>query len=241
MSEIQKSDISTKIESVVIGGDLSQLSPAERVEYYKAVCQSVGLNPLTKPFDYMKIQGRLVLYAKKGATDQLRQINDINVIDHQIEYLDEWIKVEVTVKDNTGRTDWDVGVVNKKDMQGNFGNALMKAVTKAKRRATLSICGLGMLDETEVETIPDVEIVEAEVTDPEPKPNGKSWKPEFVEGLIDNNIAEHPKQAVAILNLLMPGSVEDAIKKGKIYRGWRDSGKEVEDAAQLTIEGNVPK
>ena len=30
----------------------------------------------------------------------------------------------------------------------------MKAETKAKRRVTLSICGLGMLDETEVETVP---------------------------------------------------------------------------------------
>ena len=36
-----------------------------------------------------------------------------------------------------------------------FANALMKAETKAKRRATLSICGLGVLDETEVETITD--------------------------------------------------------------------------------------
>jgi hypothetical protein len=34
-----------------------------------------------------------------------------------------------------------------------LANALMKAETKAKRRATLSICGLGMLDETEVEDI----------------------------------------------------------------------------------------
>jgi len=29
----------------------------------------------------------------------------------------------------------------------------MKAETKAKRRVTLSICGLGLLDETEVETV----------------------------------------------------------------------------------------
>jgi hypothetical protein len=36
----------------------------------------------------------------------------------------------------------------------------MKAVTKAKRRVTLSICGLGMLDETEVETIPNVQIID---------------------------------------------------------------------------------
>jgi hypothetical protein len=32
----------------------------------------------------------------------------------------------------------------------------MKATTKAKRRVTLSMIGLGMLDETEVETIPNV-------------------------------------------------------------------------------------
>ena len=37
-------------------------------------------------------------------------------------------------------------------------NAVLKAVTKAKRRVTLSICGLGWLDETEVESIPDVQL-----------------------------------------------------------------------------------
>ena len=36
-----------------------------------------------------------------------------------------------------------------------LANAIMKAETKAKRRVTLSICGLGMLDETELETIKD--------------------------------------------------------------------------------------
>ena len=35
----------------------------------------------------------------------------------------------------------------------------MKAETKAKRRATLSICGLGLLDESEVETIPGAHAV----------------------------------------------------------------------------------
>src|SRR6185312_3719783 len=36
----------------------------------------------------------------------------------------------------------------------------MKAETKAKRRVTLSICGLGMLDETEVDSIPDARRVQ---------------------------------------------------------------------------------
>ena len=40
-------------------------------------------------------------------------------------------------------------------LKGDFrANMKMKAVTKAKRRATLSICGLGWLDETEIEDIP---------------------------------------------------------------------------------------
>jgi hypothetical protein len=37
----------------------------------------------------------------------------------------------------------------------NLANAMLKALTKAKRRLTLSLCGLGMLDELEVETIPN--------------------------------------------------------------------------------------
>jgi len=40
----------------------------------------------------------------------------------------------------------------------------MKAVTKAKRRLTLSLCGLGWLDETEIETIPDAKPVVVQET-----------------------------------------------------------------------------
>jgi hypothetical protein len=49
-------------------------------------------------------------------------------------------------------------------MRGDKANAIMKAVTKAKRRVTLSICGLGFLDETEVETIPEAKPVPVEET-----------------------------------------------------------------------------
>jgi len=39
-------------------------------------------------------------------------------------------------------------------------NAIMKCETKAKRRVTLSICGLGFLDETEVDSIPGAKRLE---------------------------------------------------------------------------------
>lgn len=38
-----------------------------------------------------------------------------------------------------------------------MANALMKAETKAKRRVTLSICGLGLLDESEIDTMKGAE------------------------------------------------------------------------------------
>jgi hypothetical protein len=140
------------IEAVVVGGDLAKLSAPQRVSYYHSVCKSLGLNPLTRPFDYINLNGKLTLYARKDATDQLRQLHRISIDKPSIDIQDEWIVVSVSARDADGRTDADVGVVSRKDMRGDFGNSLMKAVTKAKRRVTLSICGLGMFDETELET-----------------------------------------------------------------------------------------
>jgi hypothetical protein len=143
------------MESVLIGGDLSRMTPAMRVTYYKRVCESMGLNPLTKPFDYIQLNGKLTLYAKKDAADQLRRIHNVSIDDVDIQITDTHFVVKVKGHDRDGRADVEVGIVSKKDMQGNEANAQMKAVTKAKRRLTLSICGLGWLDETEVQTIPD--------------------------------------------------------------------------------------
>jgi hypothetical protein len=65
------------------------------------------------------------------------------------------VATEDYVRAVKGRTDAAKGAVNISGLKGEaLANALMKAETKAKRRATLSICGLGFLDETEVEDIP---------------------------------------------------------------------------------------
>ena len=152
------------IESVLIQGDLSQLSPEQKLSYYLKVCESLGLNPYTKPFDYLKLQGKEILYARKDATDQLRKINGVSVtkIDH--EQLGDLYIVTVYAKDKTGRTDSDIGAVNIKGLTGeNLANAMLKAMTKAKRRVTLSICGLGMTDDSEVESIPGAQRADFEL------------------------------------------------------------------------------
>jgi hypothetical protein len=67
------------MEKVVIGGDLSELNAAQRAEYYTAVCRSLGLNPLTKPFEFLTLNGKLRLYALRDCTDQLRRLHGISI------------------------------------------------------------------------------------------------------------------------------------------------------------------
>ena len=67
------------LETVLVTGNLTGLTPAQRVDYYARVCQSVGLNPLTKPFQYITFQGSLTLYAGRNCTDQLAKIHGISL------------------------------------------------------------------------------------------------------------------------------------------------------------------
>ena len=178
------------IESVITAGDLSKLNPVQRVNYYTAVCQSVGLNPLTKPFEYITLNGKMVLYARKDATDQLRDIRKVSVTRLERERIDGVYVVTAYAQAQDGRTDSSMGAVSIEGLKGDsLANALMKAETKAKRRVTLSICGLGMLDETELSTIPDArpanvnvttgEVIDAPRTITVERPSaGPAWTPD---------------------------------------------------------------
>ena len=147
--------VSTKIESVLMGGDLAPLSSEERVSYYNSVCSSLGLNSLTKPFEFIKLNGKLQLYARKDATDQLRRVHNISIKITGKEAVNDIYMVTAEATNKNGRKDEASGMVNIANLKGEaLANALMKAETKAKRRVTLSICGLGLLDETEVDDIP---------------------------------------------------------------------------------------
>jgi len=184
---IEKADqqLSAKaLENVLISGDLSKLSPADRMGYYQAVCNSLGLNPLTKPFDYITLNGRLQLYALKACTDQLREKHNISIVITNKEMVDDIYVVTAMATMPDGRTDTDDGAVSVSGLRGEaHANALMKTVTKAKRRVTLSISGLGMLDESEAETIPGartqaVDIATGEIQAGTPTPSAQSNRPE---------------------------------------------------------------
>ncbi|EAM0190212.1 hypothetical protein D1Z24_04270 [Campylobacter coli] len=141
-------------ELALVKGDLSKLSDVERASYVKNLCESLGLNMLTKPFEYIVLNGKLTLYANKSATDQLRQIRKVSITKTEVAQVGDIYMVTAYAATPDGRTDCDTGALSIKNLGGdNLANAIMKAITKAKRRVTLSICGLGMLDESELEII----------------------------------------------------------------------------------------
>jgi hypothetical protein len=143
------------IESLVLNGDVSKLSSEERTAYYTQLCTSLGLNPLTKPFAVIKLNGKETMYALRDCTDQLRKLHRVSVTIASREKIADVYVVTARATLPDGRCDESIGAVPIANLKGDsLANALMKAETKSKRRVTLSIVGLGMLDETELDTIP---------------------------------------------------------------------------------------
>lgn len=187
------------IEKVLILGDLASLTPQDRVDYYKRVCTSLGLNPLTMPFSYILFReydggtAKLSLYANKSCTEQLRKIHGVSVVPPlRRSRTADIVTVEADVRDKSGRTDSASGSVplykikdgRRIDFDGkDLCNAEMKCETKAKRRATLSICGLAFLDESELDTM---EIVGGVTPDGRIYQYQNAAKPELTEEAIDS-------------------------------------------------------
>ena len=165
------------IESALIQNNLAQLNPEQRLNYYNQVCESLGLNPLTQPFGYITLNGKLTLYAKRDATDQLRAKHKISINIEARESVGDIYIVTARARNEEGRLDESIGAVNVSGLKGDaLANAMMKAETKAKRRVTLSICGLGFLDESEVHSItewPPIDPPPIQNPQSQPKPTGE--------------------------------------------------------------------
>ena len=118
----------------------------------------MGLDPYTKPFDLLRLNGKEVLYCTRSGTQQL---NKLHKVSHLITSRDTNVDAGVYIVTSKaslpdGRCTESLGAVNIQGLKGEaYANAIMKAETKAKRRATLDLLGLGVLDESEAESIPN--------------------------------------------------------------------------------------
>lgn len=143
------------LEKIIIKGDLSALNPHQRIQYYMKMCEITGMEPATKPFDLLNLKGKEVLYLNKAGAEQLRNNNGISIINTRTERIGDLFVYTAYGRNKAGREDVGTGAADMKGLTGDHAvNAILKAETKAKRRLTLSLCGLGLLDETEVDSIP---------------------------------------------------------------------------------------
>lgn len=157
-------NIEKVLEKVSISDDLSMLSEEERWMYYQHICERFQLDPSTRPFAFLTFHdsGKMKLYALRNATDQLRKVHKISVSITRQERIGDYVYLMTArAKTDDGRIDEAIGAVSLRDDYGNIlsakqmANALMTCQTKAIRRATLSICGVSVLDESEVGDIPN--------------------------------------------------------------------------------------
>lgn len=165
----------TTVEDFFVTGDLAKVTPTQRFNMYLDLCKSLKLNPLTQPFGYISIDGRMCLYSKKDCAEQLRKIHGVSILTLEREWDrdNNILFVNITGKDKNGKVDaatgalhmvynFNIGAHKKGDalVGQDLANGIMKCETKAKRRLTLSICGLSMPDETEVADIHGAKIEE---------------------------------------------------------------------------------
>jgi hypothetical protein len=157
--------------SIIIDGDLSRLHPSDKVLYYRGYCERLGLDPFTKPFDLLRLNGKEVLYLTRSGAQQLNKMHGVS---HQIisrELMQEpgifQVIARATLPD--GRFTESMSAVSIANLKGEaYCNALMKAETKAKRRSTLDLLGLGILSEEEAVTLPGERVDIAPTSTPDP-------------------------------------------------------------------------
>ena len=163
--EITKTDVAVAVaESLALRGDISGLSPENRIRYYLKTCKDLGLNPSAQPFAFLRLNGKEVMYPTRGATDQLARIHGVNreITDGPkiIDLGGAKILFAVCRASIGPRVETATAAVPLPAGAENICNAVMKTETKARRRATLAILGLALLDESELDTIPSSQRVD---------------------------------------------------------------------------------
>jgi hypothetical protein len=176
------------VSSIVLRGDLSALTEEQLTRYYASLCESLSLDVRFKPFDVLILNGRKVLYANRACTDMLAKLHGITreIIDGpRFVELDKTKAIICIARATSpsGRQETATAVVPANDPI----NGIMKCETKAKRRATLAILGLGLLDHTELDTIPGIKL-------PQDAPQSNGEAPTIVRDPLD--VAEDMARAI---------------------------------------------
>jgi hypothetical protein len=229
------------INAALAQGDIGRMTDAEKTQYYLRVCKSMGLNPDTRPLGFLTFQGRVILYATKNCTDQLRQIHGVSMISHEMHVENGVLTTTVTMRTPSGRTDTELGCVVVENLKGEaLANARMKSMTKAKRRCTLALVGLSCLDESETDTMPGA------MPMPMPSPGDSGMLAEQGTKLIghasnrDKLLAEFSALFNAAKPILPPGWQDDILQRFGVGRLKEASAQQLANLIDWVAPYSVP-
>ncbi|MGC3959605.1 MAG: hypothetical protein QM813_17145 [Verrucomicrobiota bacterium] len=195
------------IGKLVLAGDLGGLTAAQQASFYVYRCEQAGLDPAATPFSILKLQGRTTLYANATCAQQLMKIHNLSAEIISREKMDGIYIVHTRVKSPDGRFSDNTGAVPIEGLKGDaLANALMKASTKSLRRTVLAHVGLGLLDETEVATIPGASTVDY------------SADPRGDVSQVDHTLRD---KHVAAVNEILNADAEE-LKIAEMLRGYVD-------------------
>jgi len=139
------------LQAALAEGRIDKLTIPQRLEFLAATCKSMGLSALSRPFEFITLSGKMIMYCRKDGTDQLRKIHNVSIRIISREVVGDVLIVTARACLPSGREDEAIGAVPWPKGPEPQAMAAMRCETKAKRRATLSIVGLGFLDESEIE------------------------------------------------------------------------------------------
>lgn len=154
---ISQDDIAI-IERLALTGDLTSLTPEMRMRHYMARCEALGLDPRTKPFDYIKDKssGKTVLYPNATAAQQIGRQMQLSSRVTLREWLDkDTYMVECEVSGPGGRAVRAAAIRYMFNTSGSAyagqqrANKMMGAETSAHRRAVAAYCGFALPDADE--------------------------------------------------------------------------------------------
>jgi hypothetical protein len=156
--------------------DLESLNEQQRQDYVRNVCEHMGVPPelnlvMLTYLDETDGPRRLVAYAKRGATEIIRNNRGISVTDLTSKEVGGSIVFTATGKDNTGRQEMSTGSKWISGLQGReLDDSIMTAQTRATRRMTLQFVGAGVLDESEVNPANTIQFKESNPLPPALQP-----------------------------------------------------------------------
>src|SRR5208282_49084 len=140
--------------------NLVDLNNEQREDYKVKVSQAIGLDPALNLLDYFWIPqengfNSLVLYAKRGAAEILREKHSVNITSLVREDGPGFVCFTAQGTNKTGRTEIAIGSSSIDGLRGEkLASSVMAASTRALRRLTMQFAGCGVLDESEVYGLP---------------------------------------------------------------------------------------